>query len=50
MPRRNLIPYLILAVLGVLTLVFAIVGIAEEPTFATLVTHLAGLPAAAGVA
>ena len=34
MPRRNLIPYVLLAVLTVLALVFAILAITEEPTFA----------------
>ena len=43
MPRRNLIPLLLLAVLVLLALVFAIIGILEEPTFATLGTHLVGL-------
>ena len=36
MPRRNLIPYALLAVLTVLALVFAVLAITEEPTFAVM--------------
>jgi len=36
MPRRNLIPYVLLAVLTVLALVFAVLAITEEPTFAVV--------------
>ncbi len=47
MSRRNLIPYLILTVLTVLALVFAILAITEEPTFALVLHGAIGLPGAA---
>ena len=39
MPRRNLVPLLVLALLGVLTAVFAVVGAASAPTATTIAIH-----------
>ncbi|HXY27369.1 MAG TPA: hypothetical protein VEH82_03740 [Acidimicrobiales bacterium] len=47
MPRRNLIPYLLLALLAVLAVVFAIVGALAAPTFAATAKLVAAPPSAA---